>query len=185
VAQKRRVVEVAGGDLEGGHVQLGQEIGAGRVEGGGKEGDAQLGRVALQLDVLVAAELERLPMKPVGGAEAVLVVVGRLVHLPRVQTPVVALLQLDRVRAALPGGADQFHRLLQRPLVVVPDLGDDIAVAVVRDAGAVDDEFPHGPPLGSFDSAMVLTRPGQRRPQERVTCRLQRWRRPTVSAQGS
>ena len=52
VLQQRRALQVAGGDLEGRHVELGQEVGAGEVERRREEVDAELGRVGLQLRVL-------------------------------------------------------------------------------------------------------------------------------------
>ena len=58
-------------------------------------------RVRLQLLVLGAAELERLAVRAVRRPVAVLVLVRPVEELPRVQAAVVALLELDRVRAAV------------------------------------------------------------------------------------
>ena len=44
------------------------------------------------------------------------------------------------------GGVKQVDRLDARPLVVVADLGNDVAVALVRDPLAVDYELSHAPP---------------------------------------
>ena len=83
-------------------------------------------------------------MLAVGRAVALLVVVRRLVVLAREERAVVALLELDRVDAALARGVDQRLRLLELALVVVPDLGDDVRGAVPRDGLAVDDQLAHG-----------------------------------------
>ncbi len=114
------------------------------VEGGGEQRHAGFASCPLELDVGVAVELERLAVLAVGRAERVLVVVRGVVGRPRVERTVVALLELHGIHTALLGGDDELARLLHRALVVVADLGDDVAVAVVRDAGAVDDEFAHG-----------------------------------------
>ena len=54
---------------------------------------------------------------------------------------VVALLQLDRVRAALLGDVEHLLALLEIALMVVADLGDHVAIRAVVDLEAVDDEF--------------------------------------------
>ncbi len=89
-------------------------------------------------------ELERFAVLSVRDAERVLVLVRRLVRRARVERAVVPLLELDGVHTTLRGGEEELLRLFHRALVVVADLGDDVAVAVVRDSGAVDDEFAHG-----------------------------------------
>ena len=155
--EQRRVLEVAGSDLVGGHVELGEEIGASLVEGGGEEGQAELPRAGLQLPVLADVELERFPVLPVCGSERVLVVVRSVIRRPRVQQAVVALLELHGVHAALGCGHEQLLRLLDRALVVMADLGDDVAVAVVGDSGAVDEELAHG--LGGRNRAADGTPP--------------------------
>ena len=101
-------------------------------------------RARLQLPVLADVELERFAVLSVRDAERVLVVVRRLVRRARVERAVVPLLELDGVHTTLRRGEEELLRLLHRALVVVADLGDDVAVAVVRDSGAVDDEFAHG-----------------------------------------
>ena len=140
VSQQRRVVEVAGRDLEGGHVELGEEVGAGAVEHRGEEGDADLSRELPQLGILVAPELEQLAVLAVRR--------GRSCSRSRtacrrrrgvIQRPVVALLELDGVHTALLRHVEQLLRLLDVALVVVPDLGDDVAVRLVGDRPAIDD----------------------------------------------
>src|SRR4029450_7138123 len=93
-----------------------------------------------QLAIRVGIELECLAMFAVRVAEAQLVVVRLLVELTRVQRAVGALLQLDRVRAALLRSVDQTLGELDVALVVVPDLGDDVARLVVAELDAVDRE---------------------------------------------
>ena len=95
-------------------------------------------------------------MFPVRTAEGVLVVVGRVVERACVELRVVALLQLDRVRATLPRGTHERLRLLDLALVVVADLRDDVGRAVPRDDPAVDDQLEH--------VAMVLAKP-ERKPR--------------------
>ena len=85
------------------------------------------GRLGLQLLVLGLAELERLAMLAVGGAEAVLVVVRLVEHLAGVQGAVVALLQLDGVDAALGRRLEQLLGRLHAALVVVADFRDHVA----------------------------------------------------------
>jgi hypothetical protein len=87
--------------------------------------------VLLQLEVLVAAELQRLAVLAVGVAEGVLAVVDLVVGGPGEQRPVVALLQLDRVGARLGGSGEHPLALGEVALVVVADLRDDVAVARV------------------------------------------------------
>ena len=122
VGQQRDVFQVARGDLEGRHVQFGQEIHAGEVEGGGKHGDADLLRVGLELLVLAFAELERLTVLAVGRPVAVLVVVGLLVTGLGVKALVVSLLKLHRIRTALLGDLEHLHAGLQLALMIVADL---------------------------------------------------------------
>src|SRR5262249_57957432 len=88
--------------------------------------------------------LERLAVRPVGRAEAVLVVVRRVVERLREEHAVLTLLELDGVDAALFCGVDQLARLLDRALVVVADLGDHVARPVVPDPRAADRQLPHG-----------------------------------------
>ena len=115
VLEQRRALQVAGRDLVGRHVELCEEVGARDVERGGEEVDAELAGVGLQLGVLARAELEGLAVLAVGGAEAVLVVVRLVVGRPGVEPAVVALLQLDRVRAGELGLAEQLARLPTLP----------------------------------------------------------------------
>ena len=95
-------------------------------------------------------------MLAVRRAVALLVVVRRVVVLAGEERAVVALLELDRVDAALARGVDERLRLLEVALVVVPDLRDDVRRAVPRDGLAVDDQLAHG--------AMVLG-PGHGAPE--------------------
>src|SRR5262249_16658856 len=129
VAEEGDVQEVPGGELEGGDVELGTEVGARRIERGNDEPEAELPGVPLELDPLLAAEFERLAVLAVGRAEAVLVVVRGVVEGTGEERPVVALLQLDRVDPALLGGMDERLRLLELSLVVVTDLGEFVAGA--------------------------------------------------------
>src|SRR6266566_3658999 len=76
-------------------------------------------------------------MLAVGRAEAVLVLVGLVEGLGGEERAVVALLQLHRVRAAQPRLAEELLRLLDRALVVVADLGDDVTLGVGADLEAV------------------------------------------------
>ena len=144
VAEQRRVAEVSRSGLVRGHVEVGEEVGARLVEGRREQRHTGVAGRPLELDVCVTVELERLAVLAVGRAEGVLVVVRRLVRRPRVERAVVPLLELHRIDTALFRREDELAGLLHRALVVVADLGDDVAVAVVRDAGAVDDEFAHG-----------------------------------------
>src|SRR3954469_16158893 len=70
-------------------------------------------------------------MLAVGWTEAVLVVVWTVVVLGRIETAVVALLQLHAVDAALCRRLEELDRLFQGSLMVVADLRDDEAIAVV------------------------------------------------------
>src|SRR5690349_5022295 len=117
--QERQVLQVPRRELERRHVELGEEVGAGNVECGRKEGEAEFACIPLKRDVFVAAELEKLAMLAVGAPKAVLVIVGALVHLGRVQRPVIALLQLDSLDTAFACAAEQLSRLLEIALVVV------------------------------------------------------------------
>src|SRR5204862_3496745 len=105
-----------------------------------EERHADFARMPEQLAVVVRAQLERLAMFAVGATEAELVVVRLVVELTRVQRTVRALLQLDRIGAALLRRVDQPFRGRDLALVVVPDLGDDVARAIVADLPAVDRE---------------------------------------------
>src|SRR6185295_3866064 len=69
----------------------------------------------------------------VGRAEAVLVVVRLLVGGARVESAVVALLQLHRMRTGQLGLAEQLAGFVETALVVVTDLGDDVTRRVVAD----------------------------------------------------
>ena len=145
MAQERRVAEVAGRDLVGRNVELGEQVGARLVERRREEHEAELAGARLQLDIGAAIELERLAVGAVRRAEAVLVVVGAVVERTGVQPPVVPLLELDGVHARLLREHEQLLRLLDRALVVVADLGDDEARRVVGDPAAVDLELAHRP----------------------------------------
>src|SRR5262249_55755762 len=108
------------------------------------ERDAKVVRTALQLGPFVAPELERLAVRPVGGAEAVLVVVRRVVERPREEHAVLTLLELYGVDAAMLRRVDQLTRLLDRAPVFVADVGAQVARPVVPDARAADRHLPHG-----------------------------------------
>ena len=153
--EQRRVHEVGRGDLERGHVELGEEVGARLVEDGAEEHDAFLPRELAELEPRRGIELERLAVLAVRRPEGVLVVVGRVVQRTRVQRPVLALLKLDRVDPALLRGMDQRLRLLDVSLVVVPDLGDDVDGLVVGDSPTVHVQLGHG--------RDATARPGRRR----------------------
>ncbi len=134
---------------------------------------ALLTRELAELEPFGGGELERLTVLTVRPAEGVLVVVGRVVERARVELRVVALLQLDRVRAALPRGTHERLRLLDVALVVVADLRDDVGRAVPRDDPAVDDQLEH--------VAMVLARP-ERKPRANVDERASRRSRSRTAA---
>ena len=151
-----RVPQVARRDLVGGHVERLEQVGALLVERRGEERDAELARERLELRERRAVELERLAVLAVGRPEAVLVVVGRVVQRAGVERPVVALLDLHRVDAAVGGRAHELVRLLERPLVVVTDLGDHVGRAGVVDPPPVDRQLAHGaivPPAQEAGSA--------------------------------
>ena len=139
VPEQRSVHEVGRGDLERGHVELGEEVRARLVEDGAEERDALLARELAKLEPGCGVQLERLAVLAVRRAEGVLVVVGRVVERARVERAVVALLELDRVDAALLRRVDQRLRLLDVSLVVVTDLGDDVRRLVVGDPSSVHD----------------------------------------------
>ena len=143
VTQQRRVEDVGRRDLERRRVELSEEVGTRLVERGREQRQVEFGRVGEQLLPLVAPELECLAMRAVGRAEAVLVVVRLVVQGVREERAVVALLQLDRVDPAFLGGEDQLLGFGKAALVVVPDLGNDVATGVVCHACAAEDEFPH------------------------------------------
>ena len=143
VPEQGRVAEVAGGDLESRDVELGEEVGARLVECGGEEDEAELGGQSAQLDVGVAAELQRLAVLAVRRPEAVLVLVGALEEFAREEPAVVALLQLDRVDPRTFRRAEELLGPLEAALVVVADLGDHEAGRVVGDPPPVDLELAH------------------------------------------
>src|SRR5712692_6860729 len=154
-AKERRVRQVAGRALVGRYVEVGQHLGALEVERRRKERDPELGGVRLQLLVLGAVELERFPVESVGRAIAVFVVVRAIEEFAGVERAVVPLLELDRIRSAARGLGEELLRLLQRPLMVVADLGDHVAVGVVRDPDAVDRQL--SPFHGRKPSSAALT----------------------------
>ena len=143
VTKERRVSQVAGSDLVRGSVELLEQVGARLVERRREEDEPELARARLQLDVGAAVELERLAVRAVRRAEAVLVVVGAVVERAREQAPVVALLELYRVDARLLREDEQLLCLLDRALVVVADLRDHEAVGVVGDPASVDRQLAH------------------------------------------
>ena len=85
VAEERRVAQVARRDLVRRNVELGEQVGARLVERRREEDEAELARARLQLHVRAAIELERLAVRAVGRAEAVLVVVRAVVERAREQ----------------------------------------------------------------------------------------------------
>ncbi len=151
VAEQRRVREIAGRDLERRQAELGKEVRARLVEDRTEEGHALLARELAELEPLRGRELERLTVLAVRAPERVLVVVRRVEEVTRVEAAVVALLELDGIRAALLRRTNERLRLLDITLVVVPDLRDDVRRAVPRDDLAIDDQLAHG--------AMVLAKP--------------------------
>jgi hypothetical protein len=68
-------------------------------------------------------------------------IVGLIEHRPRVECSIVALLELDGVGAALLGGAEHFLRRLELSLMVVTDLGDYEAIAIIADRVRSDCQF--------------------------------------------
>src|SRR5262245_14150799 len=133
VLEQRRAFQIAGRNLVRRNIEFVQEIGAGQVECGGEEIHAELRRQRLQLTVLLEPELQELAVLAIGRTEAVLVVVGFVVRGTGVKTLVVALLQLDRVRAGQFRFAEQFAGLIEAALVVVSDFRDDIAPGLIAD----------------------------------------------------
>src|SRR6266545_8148943 len=101
VPQQRRVEQIRRCELVGGDIEFGEEVRTLEVEGRSKEGNADLARIALQLGVVLAIELERLAMRPVRRAKAELVVVRLLEEVSRVERAVRALLHLDGVSTAV------------------------------------------------------------------------------------
>src|SRR5262249_24453950 len=132
-------------ELERGQVELREQVGALEVERGRKQRDTDLPRVTQELPIVVGAELECLAVLAVRATEAQLVVIGLVVELACVQRTIAALLQLDCVDPAVLGSVDEPLRLLDVALVVVADLGDHVAVEVVTDVDAVDDEVSRAP----------------------------------------
>jgi hypothetical protein len=140
VLEERRALQVAGRDLVGRHVEGGEEVGTRDVEGRREEVHAELARVFLQRLVLVEAELQEFAVLAVGRAEAVLVVVRPVVRRGCIKPPVVALLQLDCVRAGELRLAEQLSRLVEAALMVVSDFRNDIALRLVADLVTADSE---------------------------------------------
>jgi Dolichyl-phosphate-mannose-protein mannosyltransferase len=138
VTQERRVAQVARRDLVGWHVKLGEELRARDVEGGREERDAELPGDRLQLDEGVTVELKGFAVLAVRRTEAVFVVVGHVELRPRVERPVITLLQLYGIRTALCCGPDERLRRREVTLVVVADLGDHIRRRLVTDLPAID-----------------------------------------------
>jgi hypothetical protein len=85
-------------------------------------------------------------MLTVGGTEAVLIVVRFLVHLPGVQGAVISLLELDRMSAAIKCKAEQLLTLGQASLVVVSNLGNDIAFRLIINCYVTNLKPSHLPP---------------------------------------
>jgi hypothetical protein len=136
--QQRRVLEVTRRDLVQRNVQLFEKIHAPEIEWCGEHGDFEFDRALLQFLVFLPPEFERVAVGAVGRAVGVLVFVRGFVHLAREQRPVVALLQLHRIGAALLGLSE--HRLgnFQIALMIGSNLCDDESVAFVVDLKAVE-----------------------------------------------
>ena len=92
--------------------------------------------------VLVAPKLQELTMFAVGTPKTVLVFVRLFVHALGKQRLVIPFLELDGAHARSLGLSEQLLGLLDVALVVVPDLGDDVAVRVVSDLVRADPECP-------------------------------------------
>src|SRR5207302_2415014 len=112
-ALQGRVAEVAGRELERRYAELREQVRALEVERGRKERDAGFTCVTQQFTIVVRIELERLAVLTVRGAETELVLVRLVKELARVERAVRALLQLDRIHAALLRRVDQPLRLLE------------------------------------------------------------------------
>src|SRR5262245_15396874 len=140
MCQQRRALQIAGRDLVRGNIELPQEIGAGNVEGRREELDAELACVRLKRAVFADTELEELAMLSIRRSEAVFVVVRFVVRRTRVQTLIVALLQLDGIGTGELGLAKQLASLVDAALVVVPDLGNHITAGVIADILAADSD---------------------------------------------
>ena len=159
VLQERDVPQVAGSHLEGRHIHLGEEVRALEVEGRGEIATPSSPGEGLELAVLVQPELQGLPVLAVGGAEAVPVVVGLVVRLSCTGSGCHAS-----------GASPHPPRSRRQPgtapwpfetaLVVVPDLGDDVAVALLVDDLVPDSQLSHSEP------------PGEARPAHRIPIRL-------------
>ncbi len=103
-------------------------------------------------------------MLAVGSAKGILAVVGAFVHLAGKQGSVVTLLQLHRVRPTELRDPKELLALRDVTLMVVADLGDEVAALVVRDADTVDEYLPfHVPRCLSGDHPSVTESPRARR----------------------
>ena len=145
LAQERRVAEVAGGDLERRDVELGEEVGARLVEGGREERDAELARVRLQLErsrLRTSSSASR--CSPYVAPKLFSLSYGAVVHAPACTA--CRLSRFCSLTASTPhcfAAVKQLDAPSQRALVVVADLGDDVAVASSAIRRAVDDELAH------------------------------------------
>ena len=109
----------------------------------------------LQLPILGLTELQGLPVLPIGGPEAVFMVVGLSVHRPGVEGTIIPLLELHRLGAGLLGRPEELFGGFQIALVIMAHLGDDITVSLRVDQSAVNNQFRH---LSGTSSMAVVSR---------------------------
>lgn len=80
-------------------------------------------------------------MQAIGGAKCVLRVVRRIVKFLGIECLVVALLQLDRAASRPLCSVEHLLAEIEISLMVVTDLGNDIAIGVIRNADAVNNKL--------------------------------------------
>ncbi|GBE42176.1 hypothetical protein BMS3Bbin10_00233 [bacterium BMS3Bbin10] len=141
--QQGKVGQVAGSDLVGGCVQLGEKIGARDIECRRKESDADFAGITDQFLVFRQAKLDLFAVLAIGVRIAVAMDVGAVIHLLREQRAVVALLELDRVGSAFQGDIEHLLALFEVALMVMTDLGDNVAVATVTDRHAIERQLSY------------------------------------------
>ena len=120
------VGEFAGGELEGGHAELVQQVGALLVEGAREEGDAGLPARRQQCAVRLVVEFQpaqhlELRVLAARGAPLVLGLAGRAGH----ETLGLERLELHRVGTGLRGFAHESQGEVQGAVVVHAGLGDE------------------------------------------------------------
>ena len=101
MAQQRQIDDISRSDLVSRHIECFEEVRARNIESRGEEGYADLLRMRDQFEMLFRGEFQRLTVFAISRAIAVAMQIGRVEHRLGEQGAVVALLQLDRVRAAL------------------------------------------------------------------------------------